>query len=106
LRDSAGAADARPGIPARLDRRIGDSGAGIEAQRAAIHAEAERRGWTVEFIEDGGYSAKEMNLPARPARRSTLDAGRSTLEARRWEAAALRVSRLDRLSRSMLDSRP
>jgi DNA invertase Pin-like site-specific DNA recombinase len=35
------------------------SGAGLEAQRQAIIAECERRGWhLVEVVEDAGYSAK------------------------------------------------
>lgn len=39
------------------------SGAGIEAQRAAIGAESERRGWRVEWIEDAGCSAKDLRRP-------------------------------------------
>ena len=39
-----------------------DSGAGLEAQRAAISAEAERRGWElVHVFEDAGASGKSMN---------------------------------------------
>ena len=42
------------------------SGAGLEAQRAAIAREARRRGWElVETIEDRGYSAKDLRRPAR-----------------------------------------
>ncbi|NDU79053.1 recombinase family protein, partial [Actinomadura sp. DSM 109109] len=41
-----------------------DSRAGLEAQRAAIRVECERRGWSVvEVIEDGGYSAKDLKRP-------------------------------------------
>jgi len=65
-----------------------DSGAGIDAQRAAIQAEADRRGWLVELIEDRGYSAKDMNRPGIRHALDTLDAG---------DAEALCVSRLDRL---------
>jgi DNA invertase Pin-like site-specific DNA recombinase len=40
------------------------SGAGLQAQRAAIRAEAMRRGWSeVTFIEDSGWSAKDMKRP-------------------------------------------
>src|SRR5258708_5575688 len=39
------------------------SGAGIEAQRAAIGAESERRGWHVEWIEDAACSAKDLRRP-------------------------------------------
>ena len=33
-----------------------DSRAGLDAQVAAIDAEAQRRGWTVEYVTDAGYS--------------------------------------------------
>src|SRR4051794_9557808 len=40
------------------------SGAGLEAQRRAILAECERRGWhLVETIEDAGYSARHLRRP-------------------------------------------
>jgi DNA invertase Pin-like site-specific DNA recombinase len=40
------------------------SGAGLEAQRAAILAEAERRGWhIVDVIEDAGWSGKDLKRP-------------------------------------------
>jgi DNA invertase Pin-like site-specific DNA recombinase len=71
------------------------SGAGLEAQRAAILAEATRRGWTVvEVIEDAGYSGKSLK---RPGIVKALDA----LKHKRAET--LVVAKLDRLSRSMLD---
>jgi DNA invertase Pin-like site-specific DNA recombinase len=71
------------------------SGAGLEAQRAAILAEAERRGWhLVEMIEDAGYSGKSLRRPGIVA---ALDA----LAHKR--ADTLVVAKLDRLSRSMLD---
>src|SRR3954452_436757 len=72
-----------------------DSRAGLEAQRAAILAEAERRGWSeVTIIEDAGYSAKDMRRPG-------LTAALTMLKGR--EADALVVSKMDRLSRSLLD---
>jgi DNA invertase Pin-like site-specific DNA recombinase len=71
-----------------------ESGAGLAAQRAAITAEADRRGWSVGFVEDAGYSAKDMNRPGIQAALGSLASG---------EADVLCVSRLDRLSRSMLD---
>lgn len=43
-----------------------DSRAGLDAQRAAILREAERRGWAeadVEWIEDAGFSAKSLKRP-------------------------------------------
>ena len=71
------------------------SGAGLEAQRAAILAEAERRGWElVRVIEDAGYSAKDLKRPGVQIAMEMLA---------RKEAGALVVSKLDRLSRSMID---
>jgi DNA invertase Pin-like site-specific DNA recombinase len=72
-----------------------DSRAGLEAQRAAILSEAERRGWRlVEVIEDAGYSGKSLN---RPGIQAALEALKSK------KADTLVVSKLDRLSRSLLD---
>lgn len=72
-----------------------NSRAGMEAQRAAILIEAERRGWTlVSVVEDAGYSAKDLK---RPGIRAVLDAMKA------GEADTLVVAKLDRLSRSMLD---
>lgn len=72
-----------------------ESGAGIEAQRQAILAEAARRGWSnVEFIEDSGFSGKTTN---RPGLRIVLEM------LKRGEASVLVVSKMDRLSRSLLD---
>ena len=72
-----------------------DSGLGLAAQRAAIRAEAERRGWTlVEVIEDAGYSGKDLKRPGIVA---VLDA------LKHHEADTLVVAKLDRLSRSILD---
>jgi len=71
-----------------------ESGGGIEAQRAAILAEAQRRGWEVELIEDAGYSAKSLK---RPGLQLALEC------MRRGEAGVLVVSKMDRLSRSLLD---
>jgi DNA invertase Pin-like site-specific DNA recombinase len=72
-----------------------ESGAGLAAQRAAIHTEVERREWQlVEILEDAGYSARDFNRPAVMAAMAMLERG---------EADALLVSKLDRLSRSMLD---
>lgn len=72
-----------------------DSGAGLAAQRAAILAEARKRGWSeVRFIEDAGYSGKDTR---RPGLRLALEV------LKRGEAAGLVVAKMDRLSRSMLD---
>jgi len=72
----------------------GMSGAGLQAQRAAIIAECERRGWAlVEIAEDVG-SGKSLK---RPGVRAALNMLASK------EASALIVAKLDRLSRSMVD---
>jgi DNA invertase Pin-like site-specific DNA recombinase len=72
-----------------------DSRAGLEAQREAIEREARRRGWTlVETIEDAGYSTKDLKRPGIQSALEVLERG---------DAKALVVSKLDRLSRSMID---
>jgi len=72
----------------------GLSGAGLEAQRHAIVAECERRGWElVEIAQDVG-SGKDLRRPGIRAALETLESG---------DASALVVAKLDRLSRSMLD---
>ena len=73
----------------------GQSGAGLAAQRAAILAEAKRRGWRlVEVVEDVGYSGKGRK---RPGIETALEA------LRQKRADTLVVTKFDRLSRSMLD---
>jgi DNA invertase Pin-like site-specific DNA recombinase len=73
-----------------------DSGAGLDAQRAAIIAEATRRGWELVTVEqDAGASGKTID--GRPALGRALDAVDS------GKASALVVAKLDRLSRSLLD---
>ena len=73
-----------------------DSGAGLAVQRAAIEAEAARRGWTLVAIhEDAGASGKSLNgRPGLAAALAAIEAG---------EASGLVVAKLDRLSRSVLD---
>ena len=72
------------------------SGLGLDAQRAAIVAECERRGWVLaDVYEDAGASGKSMS--GRPALQDALQAVRS------HRAGALVVAKLDRLSRSLLD---
>jgi DNA invertase Pin-like site-specific DNA recombinase len=71
-----------------------DQDYGIEVQRHAIASEAERRGWDVEWITDHGETGKNANRPG-------LTAALAQLDAR--EADALIVSKLDRLSRSVVD---
>jgi DNA invertase Pin-like site-specific DNA recombinase len=71
-----------------------DSGLGLEAQRAAIAGEAARRGWAVDWYVDDGYTAANLERPALHTLLARL---------RRKEASTLVVSKLDRLSRSLMD---
>ena len=70
------------------------SGLGLEAQRIRITEEAKHRGWTVTWIVDDGYTAAHLNRPGITAALGSLRSG---------ETAAVVVSKLDRLSRSLLD---
>ena len=71
------------------------SGLGLADQKATLAAEVERRGWTdVEYVTDEGYSARSL---ARPGITEALD------RLRAGKAGILVVSKLDRLSRSLLD---
>lgn len=74
-----------------------DSGAGLDAQRAAVVAEAERRGWElVDVVEDAGISGKRLDRrPALVEALRSLSAG---------EADVLLVAKLDRLTRSLVDA--
>lgn len=68
------------------------SGLGLGAQRQVIQAEADRRGWNLDWATDDGYSAKDLKRPALAAALAELQAG-----------DALVVAKLDRLSRSLVD---
>jgi len=73
-----------------------DSGLGLEAQRSAIEQECERKGWElVSVFTDAAASGKSLN--GRPALQEALGAVESDA------AGGLVVSKLDRLSRSLLD---
>jgi DNA invertase Pin-like site-specific DNA recombinase len=71
------------------------SGLGLAAQRAAIEAECARRHWTLVAVhEDPGVSGKTIDRPGLTAALADVETGR---------AAALVVSKVDRLSRSSFD---
>lgn len=70
------------------------SGLGMDAQRSRIEDEAKRRGWDVQYLSDDGYTASNLNRPALATALFAL---------RNGEADALVVSKLDRLSRSLMD---
>jgi DNA invertase Pin-like site-specific DNA recombinase len=72
------------------------SGAGLQAQRAAIRAECDRRGWTLAHTHQdrNGISGSSLRRPALKEALKALSAG---------SAQILVTSKLDRLSRSVLD---
>ena len=71
-----------------------DSGLGLAAQRAAVAAEAEKRGWTLVAVHEDAQSGKSLDRPG-------LDAALAAVEA--GEAGGIVVAKLDRLSRSLMD---
>jgi DNA invertase Pin-like site-specific DNA recombinase len=73
-----------------------ENGASLDAQITALAADAERRGWEIEFAREEGVSGKVA-----PARRPALAPALRRLDA--GEADALMVTRLDRVSRSVAD---
>jgi DNA invertase Pin-like site-specific DNA recombinase len=72
----------------------GANGVGLEAQRVAIEAECDRRGWQLVRIEEDVLSGRHLN---RPGLQRALDACRT------GTVAGLVVAKLDRLSRSLID---
>lgn len=71
-----------------------ENGASLDAQRATLIGEADRRGWDVEIVADEGLSAKNLNRPALQTALTRLDRG---------QAQYLLAVRLDRVSRSVAD---
>lgn len=74
-----------------------NSGAGLDAQRHAINAEAQRRGWTIvaEYADEGISGAK--GLSQRPGLAAAVTAVENT------EAEGILAAKLDRISRSVAD---
>src|ERR1700680_1639574 len=72
----------------------GSSGAGLEAQRAAIQSECKRRGWQLLAIFEDVASGKSLVRPGLVQAQAAIADG---------QAVALVVSKLDRLSRSVHD---
>jgi DNA invertase Pin-like site-specific DNA recombinase len=71
------------------------NGYGLDAQEAAIRDECARRGWTLlEVVRDEGASAKSLDRPGLRSALERIAAG---------EAGGLLASKLDRLSRSVVD---
>jgi DNA invertase Pin-like site-specific DNA recombinase len=71
-----------------------ESGLGMDAQRARIEAEADRRGWSLCIVEDPGFSAKDLDRPGIQEALTMLAEGK---------ADALCVAKIDRATRSLLD---
>lgn len=72
----------------------GDDGAGLEAQRKAIEADAERRGWVLVDVLDDVASGKNLKRPGIQRALSMLAAG---------QADGLVCAKLDRLGRDVGD---
>lgn len=72
------------------------SGAGLEAQRAFLQAEADRRGYELEIVEESEAMSGKSYLK----RVALLDA---LYRLDSGKASALAVAKLDRLSRSVAD---
>ena len=71
-----------------------DHGSSLESQIRVLIAEAEKRGWDHDVVEDAAQSAKSLNRPALQIALGKLDKG---------EADYLMSVRLDRVSRSVSD---
>lgn len=71
-----------------------EHGASLDAQRATLLTEGQKRGWDVEVVADEGFSGKSLNRPGLKAALERLDAGRADF---------LMAIRLDRVSRSVSD---
>ena len=69
-------------------------GASLDAQRDILTAECDRRGWTCEIVADEGLSGKNLRRQALVDALDRLDQG---------QADALLSTRLDRVSRSVVD---
>lgn len=84
------------GYGRRSKAEEGKDGYGLGAQRAAVEAEAARRGWdAIEWVEDNGVSAA-VDPDDRPALGEVLAA------ADRGEVDAVVVARMDRVVRSVI----
>ena len=75
-------------------REQADSRLGLDAQRRALIAEAERRDWDLTIIEDAGFTGRNGNRPGLQ---------RALMTMKRHEADVLMVYKLDRISRSVQD---
>ncbi len=72
-----------------------EQGYGLAAQRSAIEAECERRGWELAGIEEDAASGR--------SRRRRPGLARAVAECGRGDAEGIVAAKLDRLSRSVID---
>jgi DNA invertase Pin-like site-specific DNA recombinase len=72
----------------------GVRGIGLSAQKAAIRAECDRRGWTLLRVEEDTESGKTMKRPGLQAALASCRSG---------DASGIVAAKLDRLSRSVID---
>ena len=73
----------------------GDSGAGLAAQKTAITADVARRGWTI--------TNSYVDIASGKSRAKRLGLAYAMEEIKQGYAGTLMVSKLDRLSRSLID---
>lgn len=73
----------------------GDSGAGLDAQQKSVHDDVQRRSWTL--VAENTDIASGKTTDSRPGLAKSLEM------IRKGEAGTLMVSKLDRLSRSLID---
>lgn len=73
-----------------------DSRLGLDAQREHLQREAEARGWDLEIVADEGLTAKH-------ARRPGFQSALQRLADKHDPAAVLLATKVDRVSRSLLD---
>lgn len=72
----------------------GDSGLGLSAQAKAIEDECARRGWVLDRVETDVLSGRSMSRPGLQSALADCDTG---------AVDGIIVSKLDRLSRSLID---
>jgi DNA invertase Pin-like site-specific DNA recombinase len=72
----------------------GEEGAGLEAQRKAIRAECDRRGWQLLRVEEDVVSGRTLKRPGLQ---------RALVDCRSGVSSGIIVAKLDRLSRSLID---
>lgn len=74
------------------------SGLGLDAQRETIQRYADAKGWSVDWYEDAGLSAKSLDRPQLQAALARLHTN-----PKHRDVDGIVVAKLDRLSRSVVD---